>query len=57
MKLIPAAEAEMKKTAPSLAGILDQLERHYGEQVAVGPRAPYERILFVKCGYPATDAR
>jgi endonuclease-3 len=56
MKLIPAAEAEMKKTAPSLAGILDQLERHYGEQVAVGPRAPYERILFVNCGYPATDA-
>jgi endonuclease III len=46
----------MKKTAPSLAGILKQLEKHYGKQVTVGPRAPYERILFVNCGYPATDA-
>jgi endonuclease-3 len=45
----------MKKTAPSLASILKQLEKHYGEQVAVGPRAPYEMIVFVNCGYPATD--
>ena len=54
--MIPASEAEMKKTAPSLAAILNRLEKHYGQQVAVGPRAPYERILFVNCGYPATDA-
>jgi endonuclease-3 len=45
----------MKKTASSLAGILDSLEKHYGVQLAVGPRTPYERILFVNCGYPATD--
>jgi endonuclease III len=46
----------MKKTTPSLAGILNRLEKHYGEQVAVGPRALYEMILFLNCGYPATDA-
>jgi endonuclease-3 len=46
----------MKKTAPSLAGILNQLEKHYGEQIAIGPRVPYEGILFANCGYPATDA-
>jgi len=46
----------MKKTAPQLAGILDLLETHYGEQVAVGPSDPYEMILFLNCGYPATDA-
>jgi len=46
----------MQKTAPSFAGILNQLEKHYGEQLAVGPWAPYEGILYVNCGYPATDA-
>jgi endonuclease-3 len=46
----------MKKTSPDLASILNQLENHYGEQVAVGPSAPYEMILFLNCGYPATDA-
>jgi hypothetical protein len=56
LKLIPASQAEMKKTAPSFAGILNQLEKHYGEQLAVGPGAPYEGILFLNCGYPATDA-
>lgn len=46
----------MKTTAPGLAGILNQFEKHYGEQGTVGPSAPYEMILFVNCGYPATDA-
>jgi endonuclease III len=46
----------MKKTEPQLAAILDLLEKHYGKQVAVGPTDPYEMILFVNCGYPATDA-
>jgi endonuclease-3 len=51
-----AAEAEMKKSRPGLSSILDALEKHYGEQSAVGPSEPYEMILFVNCGYPATDA-
>lgn len=51
-----AAEAEMTKSKPGLSSILDTLEKHYGEQLAVGPNEPYEMILFVNCGYPATDA-
>ena len=46
----------MKKTGLGIARILDELEKHYGMQSAVGPSDPYEMILFVNCGYPATDA-
>jgi len=46
----------MKKSMLGIARILDALEKHYGVQVAVGPSEPYEMILFVNCGYPATDA-
>ena len=46
----------MKKSRPGIASIFDRLEKHYGEQSAVGPSEPYEMILFVNCGYPATDA-
>ena len=40
----------MKGSRPGLAGILDRLEAHYGEQAAVGPSNPYEMILLVNCG-------
>lgn len=43
------------KTKEGLVGILDQLEKHYGVQKLAGPNNPYEMILFVNCGYPATD--
>jgi endonuclease-3 len=46
----------MQKSMPGLVRILDELEKHYGMQPAVGPSDPYEMILFVNCGYPATDA-
>ncbi len=46
----------MKKSGPEIARILDALEKYYGQQLAVGPSEPYEMILFVNCGYPATDA-
>jgi endonuclease-3 len=46
----------MQKSWPGLADILDRLETHYGKQAAVGPSDPYAMILFVNCGYPATDA-
>jgi endonuclease III len=55
MRAIRMAEAEMKKSGQPLAGILDRLENHYGKQALVGPSDPYEMILFVNCGYPATD--
>jgi endonuclease III len=46
----------MQKSERGLGTVLDALEKHYGVQAAVGPSEPYEMILFVNCGYPATDA-
>ena len=40
---------------PKLAEILDSLEKRYGAQKLAGPNNPYEMIVFVNCGYPATD--
>jgi endonuclease III len=45
----------MKESRPGIVRILDALEKYYGVQTAVGPSEPYEMILFVNCGYPATD--
>jgi len=36
--------------------ILDTLEKLYGPQKAVGPADPYEMILYLNSGYPASDA-
>lgn len=41
---------------PALAKVLEGLERFYGKQQPAGPDDPYEMILFINCGYPATDA-
>jgi len=46
----------MQKSKRGLGRVLDALEKHYGLQTAVGPSEPYQMILFVNCGYPATDA-
>jgi endonuclease III len=46
----------MRKLGSKLADILDTLEEHYGAQKPLGPSNPYEMILFINCGYPATDA-
>jgi endonuclease-3 len=46
----------MQKSKRGLGRILDALEKHYGAQAGTGPNDPYEMILFVNCGYPATDA-
>jgi len=40
---------------PNLEAVLEPLEQLYGPQKAVGPNDPYEMIVFVNCGYPATD--
>jgi endonuclease III len=39
-----------------LLEVLDILGKFYGPQTAAGPADPYEMILYVNCGYPATDA-
>ncbi len=46
----------MQKSTRGLGRVLETLEEYYGKQVAVGPSDPYEMILFINCGYPATDA-
>lgn len=40
---------------PKVTKVLDGLEKFYGKQRAVGPDDPYGMILFINCGYPATD--
>jgi len=40
---------------PNLLEVLDTLENLYGPQKAAGPTDPYEMIVYVNCGYPATD--
>jgi endonuclease-3 len=45
----------MTSSSPNLSQILDSLEKFYGPQKLVGPNDPYEMILYVTCGYPATD--
>jgi len=34
-----------------------RLEELYGQQKAAGPNDPYEMIVYLNCGYPATDAK
>jgi endonuclease III len=36
--------------------ILEALEKMYGPQHAAGPADPYEMIVYLNCGYPASDA-
>lgn len=40
-----------------LTQILDGLESMYGPQKLAGPTDPYEMIVFLNCGYPASDAK
>jgi endonuclease III len=41
---------------PNLDAVLNSLEQIYGPQKAAGPTDPYEMIVYLNCGYPATDA-
>ena len=40
-----------------LTQILDSLEELYGSQKLAGPTDPYEMIVFLNCGYPASDVK
>src|SRR5438270_14099502 len=42
---------------PKLAQILETLEELYGPQKLAGPTDPYEMIVFLNCGYPASDGK
>ncbi|HKT52611.1 MAG TPA: hypothetical protein VJV96_20075 [Candidatus Angelobacter sp.] len=39
----------------TVSDILDQLEKHYGEQQATWPTDPYLFLVWWHCGYPASD--
>lgn len=41
--------------ASKLGQILEILEQTYGPQKLAGPADPYEMIVFLNCGYPASD--
>jgi len=38
-----------------LVQILEILEKAYGPQQLAGPTDAYEMIVFLNCGYPASD--
>lgn len=40
---------------PNLDAVFERLEQLYGPQRAPGLADPYEMIVYVNCGYPATD--
>ena len=40
-----------------LAQILQLLEKAYGPQKLAGPTDPHEMIVFLNCGYPASDTK
>lgn len=41
----------------NLTQILEILEKKYGSQKLAGPKDPYEMVVFLNCGYPASDAK
>src|SRR5436853_7672204 len=41
---------------PNVNQILEALEKTYGPQQATGPTDAYEMIVYLNCGYPASDA-
>jgi len=45
----------MTPSRQNLDLVLETLEQLYGPQKPAGPSDPYEMIVFVNCGYPATD--
>ncbi len=46
----------MPPTKSRLARILDALEKRYGKPKPPHPTDPYEMLVYVICGYPASDA-
>ena len=45
-----------RTSLPNVNEVLDLLEQMYGPQRPVGPTDPFEMIVYLNCGYPASDA-
>jgi endonuclease III len=46
----------MKRPKSRLAKLLEALEKAYGKPKPPHPTDPYEMLVYVNCGYPASDA-
>ncbi len=46
---------EGRKSLPDVNEILESLQKMYGPQRPVGPTDPFEMIVYLNCGYPASD--
>src|SRR5882762_5781924 len=44
-----------RNSLPNVNEVLDLLEQMYGPQQPVGPTDPFEMIVYLNCGYPASD--
>ncbi len=40
-----------------IAEVLDRLQDRYGEVASPAPEDPYALVIFLNCGYPASDER
>ena len=56
MDIRPRIIGDRRTRLPNLNEILEALEKMYGPQHAAGPTDPYEMIVYLNCGYPASDA-
>jgi len=45
----------MRTSQANVLEVLDRLEAHHGAQQPAGPLDPYEMIVYLNCGYPASD--
>jgi endonuclease III related protein len=45
-----------RSVLPNVNEVLEMLEQTYGPLQAAGPTDPYEMIVYLNCGYPASDA-
>jgi endonuclease III len=46
----------MTASPSKLAQLLNRLEKFYGKPKPPHPTDPFEMVLYINCGYPATDA-
>jgi len=53
---LPGLIDHRRNSLPNVNEVLDLLEQVYGPQQPVGPTDPFEMIVYLNCGYPASDA-
>lgn len=56
MEIRARSPGDRRTHLQNLNEILEVLEKMYGPQHAAGPTDPYEMVVYLNCGYPASDA-